>query len=101
MVVLGHVVITGQRTVVGDLEEPARLNREHLTLVLVWPALPLARPSDQAARLPVGLNARSHHVLGDLVWVGHCGPNPLGRGGYLCAGSCLESGHCDLLGCQD
>ena len=50
VVVLGHVVITGQRTVVGDLEEPAWLSREHLTLVPAWPVLPLAR--SLCGRLP-------------------------------------------------
>jgi hypothetical protein len=53
VVVLGHVLGTGHRGEMGKFEAALRLEGEHRALVLVVPAVVLARPGDGAADLPV------------------------------------------------
>jgi len=76
VVVLGDVRLAAERTEVAHPEQPVRLDRQDLALVLVFLALVHALPDDRTSLLPVGLHLRAEHVLLDLLRVRQCRPHP-------------------------
>src|ERR1700730_183361 len=79
VVVLGLVFTAAHRTPVGILQQLLRLDFQNFPLVLIGLALPLARPGNGAAHLPIGLHVGSVQVLFDQLGLGEPVPDRVDR----------------------
>src|SRR5258705_13492973 len=65
VIVLGRVHQTADRAEVRVPQQAPCLHLQNLAMVLIPPALPVARPRDRTPFLPIGANISAKHVLLD------------------------------------